>query len=162
MQIMIYIYDEYLRLSDVEINGSNSANEYIKIVIDKIIDAIDEVKDEVKDEEGSSDLLTRLLTWLYTNKRNITIENIAKLKIPCWVGEKTVIATVIDKNGDTLILQQQPLNDLPKRTVFSRCPKYKDDPIAYRMGIFPVARREFYRKYWIKPSMLKPVETDIQ
>lgn len=81
-------------------------------------------------------------------------QNIAKTKIPCWKGNKTVIATIIDNKGDTLILEQQPLNDLTKRTMFSKCKKIKGENIGYRFGIFPIAKRQFYRKYIIKPKQL--------
>ncbi len=82
-------------------------------------------------------------------------KNIAKTKIPCWKGDKTVIATIIDNKGDTLILNQMPLNDLTKRTIFSRCKKITGENIGYRFGIFPIGKRQFYRKYIIKPNQLK-------
>lgn len=82
-------------------------------------------------------------------------KNIAKTKIPCWKGDKTVIATIIDNKGDTLTLNQMPLNDLTKRTMFSRCKKIKGENIGYRFGVFPIGKRQFYRKYIIKPYQLK-------
>lgn len=84
------------------------------------------------------------------NKR----KNIAKLKIPCWKGNKTVLATIINNKGDTLILKQQPLNDLTKRTIFSKCKKIEGAIIGYRLGVFPVSKRQLYRKYIIKPNQL--------
>jgi outer membrane protein OmpA-like peptidoglycan-associated protein len=83
-------------------------------------------------------------------------ENIANKRIPCLIGDKNVVATIIDKNGDTLTLEQMPLNDLTKRTIFSGCKKIKGVNIGHRFGIFPIGKRSFYRKYIIKPSDLKP------
>lgn len=83
-------------------------------------------------------------------------KNIAKKRIPCLIGDKNVVATIIDKEGNTLILEQMPLNDLTKRTIFSGCKKIKGENIGYRFGIFPIGKRAFYRKYIIKPSDLKP------
>ena len=76
--------------------------------------------------------------------------------IPCWRGEKTVMATIVNKQGDTLLLEQQPLNDLQKRTLFPRCYKTEEKVIiGKRLWVFPVYQREMYRKYIIKPEMLK-------
>ena len=83
-------------------------------------------------------------------------KNIAKVKVPCWLGNKTVIATIIDNKGDTLILKQQPLDNLIKRTMFSRCDKIAGQTIGYRFGVFPIAKRQFYRKYIIKSNQLTP------
>ena len=80
--------------------------------------------------------------------------NKVMIKIPCWRGAKTVLATIIDDKGDTLLLQEQPLNDLPKRTMFSRCGKIENKYIGYRFGIFKIAKRERYRKYIIRPEFL--------
>lgn len=82
-------------------------------------------------------------------------KNVAKTKIPCLIGDKNVIATIIDDKGDTLTLEQMPLNNLTKRTIFSGCKKIKGENIGRRFGIFPIGKRSFYRKYIIKPSQLK-------
>jgi len=82
-------------------------------------------------------------------------KNIAKKRILCLIGEKYVVATIVDKNGDTLTLEQMPLNDLTKKTIFSGCKKIKGENVGYRFGIFPIGKRSFYRKYIIKPSDLK-------
>jgi hypothetical protein len=56
----------------------------------------------------------------------------------------------------TLLLEQQPLNDLPKRTLFPRCYQTEEKVIiGKRLGIFPVYQKEMYRKYIIKPENLK-------
>ena len=87
-------------------------------------------------------------------------KNVIKEKIPCWRGEKTVMATIVNKQGDTLLLPPQPLNDLPKRTLFPRCSRTKESVIiGKRLWIFPVYQREMYRKYIIKPEMLKMEES---
>lgn len=83
-------------------------------------------------------------------------KNIAKKRIPCLVGDKNVVATIIDKDGRTLTLEQTPLNNLTKRTIFSGCRKIKGENIGHRFGIFPIGKRPSYRKYIIKPSDLKP------
>jgi hypothetical protein len=94
---------------------------------------------------------------------NLTPErrkNVVKYKIPCISGEKTVTATIVNKQGDTLLLEQQPLNNLPKRTLFPRCYRTEEKVIiGKRLWIFPVYQREMYRKYIIKPEMLKPKNT---
>lgn len=81
-------------------------------------------------------------------------KNIAKKKVPCLIGYKSVVATIINENGDTLSLSKMPLNDLTKRTFFSRCKKIKGENIGHRLGVFPIFKRAFYRKYIIKPSDL--------
>jgi hypothetical protein len=87
-------------------------------------------------------------------------KNVVKYGIPCWTGEKTIMATIVNKQGDTLLLEQQPLNDLPKQTFLSKCEKNKKVIIGKRLGIFPVYQREMYRKYIIKPKMLKSKNID--
>ncbi len=67
----------------------------------------------------------------------------------------TAVGTIIDDKGDTLILKQQPLNNLTKRTMFSKCSRYKREYIGYRLWIFPIYKRDVYRKYIIKPKDLQ-------
>jgi guanyl-specific ribonuclease Sa len=83
-------------------------------------------------------------------------KNIAKKKIGCFIGNRNVAATIIDPNGNTLILETMLLNDLTKRTIFSRCKRIKGENIGYRHGILPIRKRNFYRKYLIKPDNLTP------
>jgi hypothetical protein len=88
-----------------------------------------------------------------TSKRRT---NIAKEKIPCLLGDKAVTAMIIESMGDTLTLAKMPLNDLPKRTAFSRCKRTKKHIKDYHSGIPPAADRLLYRKYSIKSSALQP------
>ena len=92
---------------------------------------------------------------LVINSKTKKSGNVAIVKIPCWKGYKTISGTIIDDKGDTLILKQQPLNNLTKRTLFSRCHRYKGQYIGYRLWIFPIYKRDVYRKYIIKPKDLQ-------
>ncbi len=91
---------------------------------------------------------------LVINSKTKKSGNVAIARIPCWKGNKTISGTIIDDKGDTLILQQQPLNNLTKRTMFSKCGRYKGEYIGYRLWIFPIYKRDVYRKYVIKPKDL--------
>lgn len=91
---------------------------------------------------------------LVINSKTKKSGNVAIAKIPCWKGYKTISGTIIDDKGDTLLLQQQPLNNLTKRTMFSKCSRYKGEYIGYRLWIFPIYKRDVYRKYIIKPKDL--------
>ncbi|MEO8146951.1 MAG: OmpA family protein [Bacteroidia bacterium] len=109
---------------------------------------------------------SRIITLKVTNDCPATVfefkpkarKNIAIAKIPCRKGNKTVIATIVNSKGDTLILKQQLLNDLPKRTAFSKCEKIKGETIGKWLGVFPIAKRELYRKYIIKTNLLTKQE----
>lgn len=92
---------------------------------------------------------------LVINTHSKKREHVATAIIPCWQGYKTISDKIINDKGDTLILQQQPLNDLTKRTLFSRCHRYKGQYIGYRLWIFPIYKRDVYRKYIIKPKDLQ-------
>lgn len=92
---------------------------------------------------------------LVINSKTKKSGNVAIVKIPCWKGYKTISGTIIDDKGDTLILKQQPLNNLTKRTMFSKCSRYKREYIGYRLWIFPIYKRDVYRKYIIKPKDLQ-------
>lgn len=91
---------------------------------------------------------------LVINSKTKKSGNVAIARIPCWKGYKTISGTIIDDKGDTLLLQQQPLNNLTKRTMFSKCSRYKGEYIGYRLWIFPIYKRDVYRKYIIKPKDL--------
>lgn len=80
---------------------------------------------------------------------------IAHTNIPCWEMEKYVEGTFLNKAGDTLLLPKQPLNNLPKRIWHSSCAKIKGQIIGRWLGIFPIAKRAVYRKYIVKPKLLK-------
>lgn len=81
-------------------------------------------------------------------------KNVVKTKVPCWKGNKTIMATLINDKGDTLYLLQQSLNDLPKRTAFSGCRKIYKEFTGKKLGIFSIPKRELYRKYIIDPDLL--------
>jgi hypothetical protein len=76
------------------------------------------------------------------------------INFPCVKGNKTVTATIIDNKGDTLILKEQPLNDLPKKIMFSKCAKIKSSRAGSFLWVFPISKKELYRKYIIKPNLL--------
>jgi hypothetical protein len=70
-------------------------------------------------------------------------KNTVKHGIPCWSGEKKIMATVVNKQGKTLYLTQRPLNNLPhKRKFSSNCSKTNSKD------------NRMYSKYVIKPAML--------
>ena len=85
-------------------------------------------------------------------------KNISKAQLPCPKNMTTVTAIIIDKKGDTLILNSTPLNDLPKRVLFARCGK-KDTVEKKLLGFIPVKAHGLYRKYFIKPKQLTPKQT---
>jgi len=83
-------------------------------------------------------------------------KNVIKYESLCFRGEKTVMATIVDKQGDTLLLDPQPLNNLHKKMLFPKCYRTEEEVIiGKRLWIFPIYQREMYRKYIIKPEMLK-------
>lgn len=81
-------------------------------------------------------------------------KNRINVNFPCSKGNKTVLATIINNKGDTLILKEQPLNDLPKKIMFSHCPRVGKNKIGNFLWFFPISQKESYRKYYIKSKML--------
>lgn len=75
--------------------------------------------------------------------------------LPCFVGEKSVIGTLISSKGDTLQLPLTSIDSLEKRVIFSKCKKIKKEVVKKWLGIFPLAKRELYRKYIIPERLLK-------
>ena len=82
-----------------------------------------------------------------------------KRKLPCFVGGGDIRGTLINKNGDTLILRKTPLVDLDKFIWFARC-KVKSTYIEKKIfRIFPFKRRWLYRKYRIKEDDLIHIDS---
>ena len=63
------------------------------------------------------------------------------------VGEKYIVAILEDRKGNAFVLPKKPLNDLEKKTLFSRCPKIEAEYIGLRLGFLPIPKRNMYRKY---------------
>ena len=74
-----------------------------------------------------------------------------KFYLPCFKEEMDIIATVVDKNGDTLSLTKQPINDLKKRLLFPRCRGNNLDKTEKWLGFIPMRRHKLYRRYLVFP-----------
>jgi hypothetical protein len=85
-------------------------------------------------------------------------KNCAVMYLPCPKSSATVTAVVINRKGDTLTLTQKPLNDLPKKVLFSKCGKNKNVVAKKALGFIPLKAHGLYRKYIIKPKLLTKKE----
>ena len=78
-------------------------------------------------------------------------KNMMKFYLPCFKEEMDIIVTVVDKNGDTLSLAKQPINNLKKRLLFPRCRGNNLDKTEKWLGFIPMRRHKLYRRYIVFP-----------
>lgn len=96
--------------------------------------------------------------YSFGHKDELRDRIIKKRKIPCYMGNGDIQGYFTDRNGDTLVLNQQPLEDLDKYIWFARCRTKKKEVERKIFGLFPFKKRWLYRKYIIKKDDLVPLE----
>ena len=74
------------------------------------------------------------------------------------MGDGDIRAHVKNKDGDTLVLNNKPLEDLDKYIWFARCKTKSGQTERKIFGLFPYRKRKLYRKYIIKKKDLVPIE----
>ena len=95
------------------------------------------------------------LNQIDEKRRNI----LKKRYLTCFFGRSKIEATLIDPQGDTLILPRQPLDDLDKRYWLSNSCGKSDEIEQRYLGILPQRKRSIYRKYVIHKDDLIPIES---
>lgn len=90
-------------------------------------------------------------TALYEYSEN---KKSVKTLLPCFSGEKRIIGSFLNKKGDTMYMRMTSIDSLEKRILFSRCKKDKKVIVKKLLGVFPLAKREIYRKYIIPERLL--------
>ena len=80
--------------------------------------------------------------------------------LPCWDGW-LVYATIVDKKGNEIVINDLPLNDIPdKGVLFSKCGKDKNHKTERILGIFKGAERGHYRKYKLSKRYLETFQKE--
>jgi hypothetical protein len=88
------------------------------------------------------------VTFNPLNRKLIPRKNIGKTRTKCYEGEHRIQVLALNSKGDTIRIENRPLDDIKHRILFSRCKL--DEPDNQKVFIlFPAKKRAFYRKYKI-------------